>query len=63
MINCVVVTIGALIGSFEVAVYTMISMFVKSQVMGKVIEGFDGKKILFVVTDHDAEIKNNWWKD
>ncbi|MBY6797115.1 YitT family protein [Clostridium botulinum] len=57
MINCVIVTIGALIGSFEVAVYTMISMFVKSQVMGKVIEGFDGKKILFVVTDHDAEIK------
>lgn len=59
IINCIVVTIGAILGSFEVAVYTIISMFVKSQVMGKVIEGFDGKKILFVVTKNDAKIKES----
>lgn len=48
IINCIIVTIGVVIGSFEIGVYTIISMFVKSQVMSKVIEGVEGKKILFV---------------
>jgi uncharacterized membrane-anchored protein YitT (DUF2179 family) len=44
-----------IIGSLEIAMYTLISMYMYSVVVDKAIEGFDKEKILFIVTgDSDA---------
>ncbi|MBA5850988.1 YitT family protein [Clostridium sp. cel8] len=54
-INAVIVSIGMIIGSLEIAMYTLISMYMYSVVVDKAIEGFDKEKILFIVTgDSDA---------
>lgn len=49
-INMIIVLIGAFLGSIEVAIYTLISMYAKSWAMDKVIEGLDKKKLIFVIS-------------
>lgn len=56
IINIVIVIIGALLNNVEIALYTLISMYVSSVVLNRVIEGFDRKKLLFIVTEKDKEV-------
>lgn len=58
IINVIIVTLGTFIGGIEAAVYTIISMFMKSYVLDKVIEGLDKKKLIFVITNKPEEIKD-----
>lgn len=62
-INGFIVLIGAYINNLETALYTLISMYVGYYVMDKVIEGFDRKKMLFIVTDKDKEVSDAIMKE
>lgn len=55
-INGLIVLSGALINNFEAALYTLISMYIGYYIMDKVIEGFDRKKMLFIVTEKEKEV-------
>ena len=55
-LNCVIVFIGALIFGLSKALYTLISMFVQSVVVDKVINGFYSKKLLLILTDKEQDI-------
>lgn len=55
-LNCVIVFIGALIFGLPRALYTLISMFVQGIVVDKVINGFNSKKLLLILTEKEEEI-------
>lgn len=55
-INCIIVFIGALIFGLPKALYTLISMFVQGIIVDKVINGFNSKKLLLILTEKEQEI-------
>lgn len=55
-INVIIVSIGAIFFGIERALYTLVSMYLVSAVLDKVINGFDRKKMLLIVTDKEKEI-------
>ena len=55
-INCFIVFIGALIFGLPKALYTLISMFVQGTVVDKVINGFNSKKLLLILTEKEEDI-------
>lgn len=55
-LNALVVLSGAFISGIEVVLYTLISMYISSVVMGRVIEGFDRKRLLLIVTSKEKEV-------
>lgn len=60
--NLVIVLIGGLIKNPTLAIYTLISIFIASNVMNKILVGFDSKKLLFIVTDRDQELSQELLK-
>ncbi|WP_053955221.1 YitT family protein [Inediibacterium massiliense] len=54
--NIVVVIIGATINGVSIALYTLVSMYIGSEVMSRVMDGLERKKLLFVVTQKEREI-------
>ncbi len=62
-INVVVVLIGLFINNIEIALYTLINMYVASVVINRVIDGFDRKKLLFIVTEKEKEVSNMIMKE
>lgn len=61
--NLIVVLIGGLINNLELAVYTLIGMFISSTVINKIIIGFDNKKLLLIITDKEKEVSNFLMKE
>lgn len=55
-INVVVVIISLFINSLDRALYTLVSMYIGSVVINRVIEGFDRKKLLLIVTEKEEEV-------
>ena len=55
-INLFIVSIGAIFFGIERALYTLVSMYIISAVLDNVINGFDRKKMLLIVTDKEQEI-------
>jgi uncharacterized membrane-anchored protein YitT (DUF2179 family) len=62
-LNLVIVTIGAIIFSVPQALYTIISLFIQSLVLDKVIKGFNRRKLLLILTQKEEEIINYVIKD
>lgn len=58
MMNLVVVTIGALVFGLPKALYTLLSMYIQSFVLDKVIKGLNRKQLLLIITDQETEITN-----
>jgi len=58
-INLLIVSIGSIFFGIERGLYTLISMYIVSAVMDKVINGFDIKKMILIVTDKEKEIIEN----
>lgn len=52
-INLVIVSVGAVFFGIETGMYTLISIYISSFIMDKVIKGFDRKKLLFIITDKE----------
>lgn len=57
-INVVIVFIGLFINRIEIALYTLITMYISSVVINRVIEGFDRKKLLLIVTEKEKEVSS-----
>lgn len=55
-INLLIVSVGAGFFGAERALYTLVSMYIVAAVLDKVINGFDRKKMLLIVTDKEKEI-------
>ena len=63
-INIVVVSLGMIVNSPKLAVYTLISMYIASSVLNIILDGLDRKKMLLIVTEKgracaDAMIANS----
>lgn len=58
LINVGVVTIGMIIGSFQIAIYTLISMYLNSAVLDKIIQGVEREKVVFIVTRKSDKVKD-----
>ena len=61
--NIFVVALGTFIGSIEKAMYTLILMYITSVVIDRVIEGFDRKKMLLIITEKEEEVSNAIMQD
>lgn len=62
-INFIIVIIGAIIFGLPKALYTLISIFVQGIVVDKVINGFNSKKLLLVLSEKEEDIINFVIKD
>lgn len=63
-INVVVVSLGTLVNSLELAVYTLIALYIASAVLNIILDGLDRKKMMLIVTEKgracaDAMLANN----
>lgn len=61
-INIVIVIVGAFLSNVETAMYTLISMYVSSAVIDRVMDGLEKKKMLFIVTEKEGEVSNEIMK-
>lgn len=62
-INLIIILIGAIIFGLPKALYTLISIFIQGFVIDKVINGFNSKKLLLVLSEKENEIINFVIKD
>ena len=61
--NLIIVTLAAFIFGLPKALYTLISMFITSSILDRVLSGFTSKKILLVLTEKEEDIINYVIKD
>ncbi|MCI9303821.1 YitT family protein [Clostridium sp.] len=61
--NLIIVTLAAFIFGLPKALYTLISMFITSSVLDRVLSGFTSKKLLLVLTEKEDDIINYVIKD
>lgn len=57
-LNIIIVLLGAVIFGIPQALYTLISQFVQSIVLDKILKGFNSKKLLLILTEKEEEIIN-----
>lgn len=57
-INIIIVAIGSLLFSLSVGLYTLFSMYLTSYFIDKVINGFNRRKLLFIISDKEKEISS-----
>lgn len=55
-LNLVIVTIGAIIFGLPQALYTLISLFIQSMVLDRVLKGLSSKKLLLILTRKENEV-------
>lgn len=55
-INCVIMVVAAALFGLKPAMYTLISMFVSASLTDKVIEGFNRKKTVVIISDQSEAI-------
>jgi uncharacterized membrane-anchored protein YitT (DUF2179 family) len=55
-LNATIVLLGVFFTSVELTLYTVMSMFIKSLVIDKIIAGFDQKKIVMIITQKEEQI-------
>ncbi|KAJ49814.1 uncharacterized membrane-anchored protein YitT (DUF2179 family) [Clostridium tetanomorphum] len=58
LLNGVIVLLGVFATSFKLTLYTIVLMYIKATIIDKVIEGFDHKKIVMIVTEKEKEISD-----
>lgn len=55
-LNLVIILIGALISGIPEGLYTLVSLFIQSVVLDKMLKGFSSKKLLLILTVKEKEI-------
>ena len=55
-LNLLIVTVGAIIFGLPQALYTIISLFIQSVVLDRMLKGFNSKKLLLILTRKESEI-------
>lgn len=61
--NLIIVTLAAFIFGLPKSLYTLISMFITSSILDRVLSGFTSKKLLLVLTEKEEDIINYVIKD
>ncbi|MTI48275.1 MAG: YitT family protein [Firmicutes bacterium] len=56
MINGIIILINATIDSYVLAVYTLISIYIATFIMNKILVGLDKKKLLLIVTEKEDDV-------
>lgn len=56
ILNCIIVSIGAILFGLKTGLYTLIVMYISSFTIDKVINGFSRRKTLFIITDKKDEV-------
>lgn len=62
-INIIIVFISAIIFGLPRALYTLISMFIQSLILDKVLKGFSSKRLMLILSEKEKEIVNYIMKD
>ena len=62
-LNVIIIIIGAFIFGLPQALYTLISLFIQSIVLDKMLKGFSSKKLLLIITKKEADVINYVIKD
>ncbi|WP_455796063.1 YitT family protein [Clostridium butyricum] len=62
-LNVIIIIIGAFIFGLPQALYTLISLFIQSIVLDKMLKGFSSKKLLLILTKKEANVINYVIKD
>ncbi|MBU3102470.1 MULTISPECIES: YitT family protein [Clostridium] len=57
-INVLIVAVGSVIFNFRVGLYTLISMYINSTVMEKVVNGLNRRKMLLIVSEKEKEVSD-----
>lgn len=55
-LNCLIVLCGLFLFSFEVAIYTLIYMYIMGEVDNRIVTGFNKRKSIMIVSDKSEEI-------
>ncbi|ABG85759.1 YitT family protein [Clostridium perfringens] len=58
ILNMCIVGIGAIFFGLETALYTLISIFVQTVLVDKVIKGIHSKQLLLIITDKEQQVIN-----
>jgi len=56
--NFLIVAVGSVLFDFKVGLYTLISMYISSYVMEKVINGLNRRKMLLIVSEKEKEVSD-----
>jgi len=56
--NFLIVAVGSVLFGFKVGLYTLISMYIASTVMEKVINGLNRRKMLLIVSEKEKEVSD-----
>ncbi|HWR62202.1 MAG TPA: YitT family protein [Clostridia bacterium] len=56
LINIAVVTLGSYFYGIKLAMYTLVSMYVSSTVLDKVMKGFGSSKSVMIITDREQQV-------
>lgn len=56
LINIAVVTLGSYFYGVKLAMYTLVSMYVSSAVLDKVMKGFGSSKSVMIITDREQQV-------
>lgn len=56
--NASIVRLGVFFTSVELTLYAVLSMFIKSLVIDKILEGFDQKKIVMIISQKEKEVSS-----
>jgi len=55
-INCILMTVAAFLFGFKLAMFTLVAMYVGATISARVIDGFNTKKTMFIVSEYPEEI-------
>lgn len=58
IINFLIVAAGSVLFGFNIGLYTLISMYINSTVMEKVINGLNRRKMLLIVSEKEKEVSD-----
>ncbi len=56
LINIAVVTLGSYFYGIKLAMYTLVSMYVSSSILDKVMKGFGSSKSVMIITDKEQQV-------
>lgn len=55
-INCLIISVSAFLFGLPKALYTLISIFIQAIILDKVLNGFNSKKLLLIISEKDDDI-------
>ena len=56
ILNCIIVIVGAVVFGIPRALYTMLSIFTQGIVLDRVLQGFNSRKLLLIITNKSQDI-------